>query len=149
MIRLSLLCCLLLASLTFCLTAMGCVKDDPVDVTVLALVQEDLTKNYDPAIMTTVIKWEIFNVNLKMHLVPEFPQDKLKELAETAAKSYGTIGRTNGKILTGYVVQIYQKQKNVTTGEEKVYNIAEATFNNGKETVDVKLFGQGDGKYDY
>jgi len=127
----------------------GCVQKDPVDILVLQKVQEDLAANYDPAIMTNITKWEVFNQNLKIWLADDYPEDKIKDLTDKVAKTYGTISRTNGKIENSYVVQVYQKRKNQTSGEEKVYNVAAGEFFNGKEIVKTELFGLGDGKYDY
>ncbi|MCG3152935.1 MAG: hypothetical protein GEEBNDBF_02240 [bacterium] len=143
----TLTCCLLLLSLIS--TLSGCVKDDPVDVLVLQKVQEELAANYDPAIMTNITKWEVFKKNLKIWLADDYDQEKIKEITDKTARAFGTISRTNGKVEATYIVMVYQKRTNPTSGETKVYNIAEGTFYNGKETVEVQLYGLGDGKYDY
>lgn len=143
----TLTCCLLL--LSFISALSGCVKDDPVDVLVLQKVQEELAANYDPAIMTNVTKWEVFKKNLKIWLADDYDQEKIKEITDKTARAFGTISRTNGKVEASYIVMVYQKRTNPTSGETKVYNVAEGTFFNGKETVEVQLYGLGDGKYDY
>lgn len=127
----------------------ACVKTDPADTAIVEKVQQELAANHDPAIMTRTKKWEIFKNTIKIWVTDDFEQDKVKPLAEAAAKAFGPIARTNGKIEPTYIIQLYQRQKNQTTGETKEYNIAKATFYNGKETVTVDMFGQGDGKYDY
>lgn len=140
-------CCSLLIALLSLLT--GCVQKDPVDIVILEKVQTELAANHDPAIMTNITKWEVFKQNLKIWLADDYPEDKIKELTEKTAKAFGTIARTNGKVENSYIVQVFQKRKNETSGEEKVYNIAMGEFFNGKETVNVELYGLGDGKYDY
>lgn len=140
------ICSLLIALLSL---SVGCVQKDPVDIVILEKVQTELAANHDPAIMTNITKWEVFKQNLKIWLADDYPEDKIKELTEKTAKAFGTIARTNGKVENSYIVQVFQKRKNETSGDEKVYNIAMGEFYNGKETVNVELYGLGDGKYDY
>ena len=149
MSRLLLILGLLLVCGLNLLAPVGCVKEDPKDKLILGKVQEDLQKNYDPAIMTKVTKWEVFNENLKVWLAPDFDAKEFKKFGDKAARAFGTISRTNDKIYTDYVVKAYQEQKNMATGKETEVNVFESTFHNGKETVDTNLFGQGDGRFDY
>ena len=129
----------------FILTGPSCLAKDPILDVVIGEVKKDLQSEYGED-LAMVKKMTIFESTLKVYMTDDYPNDRLRKFAGATTKIYGERMRGNKKLFQLYHVTIFQNKK--IDNKIQLKPIAECTFKNGSDQVEVHELGLGSGKYD-
>lgn len=129
----------------YILISAGCVAKDPVNDIVVQEIKDGLMAEYSVD-MAMVTKITLFENLLKVYMTDEYPPEKLDKFAYALTKLYGERMRANKKLETTYHCSFFQKK--MIDEKMQMKEIAECTFENTTDKVDVKILGLGSGKYD-